>query len=326
MLPSAVLSVLVKVDGIVPASAQMKGFQADLERTRTVAADADKGMTAAGQGAQRMGTDTEASAAKVAHGHQVIQGAAKVGAIAIAGIGIAAAKTAADYESSMNTLQAVSGASGKEMDALGKQAIKLGADTKLPGTSAQDAAEAMTEMIKAGVSVKDTMGGVRSVLVLSAAAEVDNAKAADIATSAMVSFGLKGKDVTLISDQLANAANASKAEITDVADAMKMAGAVFSSMQRPVLGAKGAMTELNVAIALLAQAGIKGSDAGTSLKQTLLSVASASGPAQDAMRAIYIAAQDSSSAEGHVSDALSKTGKVRAKALDAMTKQSKVQL
>ena len=243
-------------------------------------------------------------------------------ALGVGLIGAASVKTAATYEQSMNKLQSVAHLTGQQMKAVSDLAVKLGADINLPGTSAQDAAEAMTEMIKAGVSMKDTMAGVRDVLVLSAAAQISNADAAEIASNALNTFKLRGQDVKFVTDELANTANASSVEITDVADSLKMAGAVFSSFQAPVLGAKGAMHELNVAIGLLGNAGIKGSDAGTSLKQSLLQLSGPSDRAKGAMRALYIASQNSSSSESRLATALRGTGKERSAAIKGLEAQA----
>lgn len=298
-VPAAILSMLVKVDGVAKATADLYGLNASAKK--------------ASMGADDM-------AAKHAKGSQVIQTAAKVGVVAVGGLAAASVKAASDYESSMNTLQAVSDATGKEMKELGALALKLGADTKLPGTSAQDAAEAMTEMIKAGVSMKDTMGGVRSTLVLSAAAQISNAEAAEIASNALNTFRLRGRDVTMVADQLANTANASSVEIRDVADATKMAGAVFSAFQGPVRGAKGAMTDLNVAIGILGNAGIKGSDAGTSLKQALLQLTGPSDKAKAAMQGLYAAAVDNSTSQSKLSEIIQGSKKVREAALGSLMK------
>jgi TP901 family phage tail tape measure protein len=252
-----------------------------------------------------------------------ISDASKGIALGVGGIAVAAVKTAADYQTSMNTLQAVSGATGRQMKQLGALAVKLGADTKLPGTSAKDASEAMTEMVKSGVSLKDTMEGVRSTLVLSAAAGVSNARAAEIASNALNTFKLRGKQVAAVADELANTANASSVEINDVADALQMAGAVFSGFQAPVLGAKGALTELNVAIGLLGNAGIKGSDAGTSLKQTLLQLTGPSNKAKDTMKALYIAAKDAGASQKLLADVTREGATVRGKDLDKLIAHNK---
>jgi TP901 family phage tail tape measure protein len=95
-----------------------------------------------------------------------------------------------------------------------------------------------------------------------------------------------------------------------------MAAAVFNAFQGPTLGAKGAMTELNVAIGLLGNAGIKGSDAGTSLKQALLQLTGPSNKSKDAMKALYIAAKDSGANEKLLAGITREGATERGKALD----------
>lgn len=297
-----------------------------MDASGSAAKKAGSSLSAAGTAAQTAAAQHDKLAQSNQKGRKafddVSRGAGKV-ALGVGLIGGVAVKAAADYEQGMNVLQAVSGATGKEMEKLDKLAIKLGADVHLPGTSAKDASEAMTEMIKAGVSLKDTMSGVRGVLVLSAAAGVSNARAAEIASNALNAFKLKGKDVNVVVDQLANTANASSVEINDVADSFKMAAAVFSAFQSPTLGAKKAMTELNVAIGILGNAGIKGSDAGTSLKQALLQLTGPSNKSADAMKALYIAAKDSTASEQDLQMALKGTGKERGEALEKLTAHNK---
>jgi TP901 family phage tail tape measure protein len=301
MGPAAILSILVRAQGIQAATGQ---------------------LTALNAAGKKAGDAADSMAGKHQKGAEAINKAAKVGVIAVGALAAGAVKMAGDYEQSMNTLQAVSGATGAQMDKLGKLAIKLGADVKLPGTSAQDAATAMQEMIKAGVSMGDTMKGVRGVLVLSAAAQVSNARAAEIASNALNTFKLRGKDVNMVVDQLANTANASSVEISDVADAMQMAGAVFSGFQGPVLGAKGALTELNVAVGLLGNAGIKGSDAGTSLKQTLLQLTGPSNASKAAMEGLYAAAQGNTHAQGQLNAIIHGGAKGRNEAIQQLEKMN----
>ena len=214
----------------------------------------------------------------------------------IAYMGVKAVSAAADFEAGLNSMQAVSGATGEEMKKISKLAIQLGNDAKLPGTSAKDAAEAMTELSKSGMTIDQTMKAVRSTLVLSAAAQISNARAAEITSNALNAFGLNASKTGKVVDMLANAANASSVEIEDVADSMKMAGAIFSGMQGPAVGAEQALKDLTIATALLGNAGIKGSDAGTSLKQMLLSLAAPADKTKTTMRDLFLAT--GSGAEG----------------------------
>ncbi|MDP9350803.1 MAG: phage tail tape measure protein, partial [Chloroflexota bacterium] len=248
-----------------------------------------------------VGADTAQAEAGMARVNQKMGGlgakATAAGAMISAGvtaplIGMAstAIKSVASFETNMNLLQAASDASGQQMKVLQQRAIDLGNDMSLPGTSASDAGQAMLELTKAGMSVNDTLAASKGVLQLSAAANIDNARAAEIASNALNAFGLKGGYATEVANQLANVANASSVEITDVADSMKMASAVFASFQGPVVGSEKALTDLNTAIGILGNVGIKGSDAGTSLKQMLLQLTGPSGKSKDAMKALALAA------------------------------------
>lgn len=183
----------------------------------------------------------------------------------VAGALVGAARVIRGYQESMNTFQAVTQAGGAEMNKVGALARKLGADLTLPGTSAKDAAAAMTELAKAGLSVEQSMAAARAVLQLSAAAQIDNASAATITANALNAFSLKGDQAIRIADLLAAAANASSAEITDVADAFAQSSAVFAS-------AGIVIEDLATSVALMANKGIKGSDAGTSLKTMVIAL------------------------------------------------------
>lgn len=202
---------------------------------------------------------------------------------------VAAGKKATDfateYSRSMNILQTVTDASGKEMANLDRLAKALGADLSLPGTSAADASEAMVELAKAGLDVNQVMAASRGVLQLSAAGNLSNAAAAEVAANALNMFKLKGEDATRVADLLAAGANRSSAEVVDMADALKMSGSVFAAAQMPV-------EDLVTAIAEMANAGIKGSDAGTSLKQMLLSLQAPSEKAKGLMEELGISVYD----------------------------------
>lgn len=203
---------------------------------------------------------------------------------AAAGAISAGIEGAATLQGNLNLLGATSGATAKELDAISAKATALGSDLSLPGTSAGDAAAAMLELSKAGLSVADTMGAAKGVLQLSAAGNLENAKAAEIAANALNAFGLSGDKAILVADQFAATANASSSDVTDLADGFSMAAAIFNSFQSPAVGAEQAMTSLNAAMGILANNGIKGSDAGTSLKQSLLQLAAPSDKAKGLMK------------------------------------------
>ena len=191
----------------------------------------------------------------------------------LAGIATVALKSAGDFESSMNVLQSVSGATAGDMQALTEQALRLGAETSF---SAGEAADAMLELGKAGMGTKDIMGAMPGVLSLAAAGNLDVGAAAEIAANAINTFGLDATEAASVSNMLAAAANASSADVTDLAMGFKMAGSIFASNNQ-------SMSDLTASMSLLANAGIAGSDAGTSLKTMLMRLAA---PTDDAAMAM----------------------------------------
>lgn len=201
------------------------------------------------------------------------------------GVGAAAVKVAADYDRSMNLLQANTGATGDEMERLRQQAEDLGADLSLPGASAANAAEAMLELSKAGLDVNETLNASRGVLELAAAGQMNNAQAAEVAANALNAFNLEGTEAGRVADLLAAAANKSSGDVTDIADSLKMASAVAASAKIPI-------EDLVTAIGQMANAGIKGSDAGTSLKQMLLSLMAPTKKAKDLLEQLGIVIYD----------------------------------
>lgn len=227
---------------------------------------------------------------------------------------------ATDYQSSLNMFQAVSGATGEQMASVAAEAKTLGGDMTLPATSAGDAARAMTELAKAGLSVDAALKAGKGTLQLAAAGAMDEAQAAEIAANALNAFGLSGDKATLVADMFAATANKSSVEVRDVADSFKMASAVFSAFQGPVVGSQQAMTDLTAAIGLLGNVGIKGSDAGTSLKQMLLQLTGPSSVAKDEMKGLMFAAMDASGGMEQLDDVLQGNASERAKALGELSK------
>jgi TP901 family phage tail tape measure protein len=190
------------------------------------------------------------------------------------------------YEKAMNTFQAVTKSSTNEMAAAAAMAEKLGADMTLPATSAADAALAMTELAKGGFTAQQAMDAARGALQLAAAAQVSEAQAAEITANALNTFGLAASESTRVADLLAAASNASSAEITDVAQAMQQAGSSAAALHIPI-------QDLVTAIGEMANAGIKSSDAGTSLKTFMVALVPHTKAASVAMKELGINAFDS---------------------------------
>ncbi|CAB4147862.1 Phage tail tape measure protein [uncultured Caudovirales phage] len=215
-------------------------------------------------------------------------GIARLGATAInavSGAFTGAIKEASSFEQTMNVLGAVTGATKNEMKLMSDMAIKLGGDVTLPGTSATQAAEAMTELAKGGLSVRDAMAASTGTIQLARAAQVSEAEAATITANALNAFGLSGNRAGMVADLLAASANASSGSINDMAFALRMSSAVAAS-------AGVSINDTTTAIGLLANAGLQGSDAGTSLKTMLMRLQAPTGDAADAMKALGIHVYD----------------------------------
>lgn len=204
------------------------------------------------------------------------------GAIA-AGVGVAAVglkqaiSLGIDYQNNLNELQAVSGATGEQMAAVSTRAVALGNDLSLPATSAADAAQAMLELAKGGLTVDQAMQAAKGTLQLAAAAQISGAQAAEIQANALNSFGLSADQAGHVADVLANTANQSSGDITDFAYALAQTGAVAHQFGISI-------EDTSTALGLLANAGIKGSDAGTLLKTALTQLAAPSKPAAAAIQ------------------------------------------
>lgn len=209
----------------------------------------------------------------------------EVAAIAIGAAGVASIKMAADYEQSLNVFQSVSGATAKQMALVSEKARQLGKDASLPGISAANAAQAMTELAKAGLSVNDTLAASKGVLSLAKAGNIEVADAATIAAQALNAFGLKGREASRVADVLSAAANASASDVADLALGLQQSAAVAHTFGV-------SLNDTATTLALFANRGIRGSDAGTSLKTMLIALANPSRQASDAMEKIGLKAYD----------------------------------
>lgn len=231
--------------------------------------------------------DVDDSAKKSSAGLKKTGDAAGVagGAIAL-GLGLAT-KVAIDFEKQVSAIGAVSGASEKDLERLRSKALQLGSDTSF---GASEAALAMEELAKAGIGVDDILNGAADATVaLAAAGGVELPEAAELAADAMTSFGLSAADMPKIADQIAGAANASSIGVSQFGQSLKQVGAVAN-----LVGISFADTA--TAIALLGANGIKGSDAGTSLKTMLSNLIPSTAKARDEMKSLGIITRDGANA------------------------------
>ena len=176
--------------------------------------------------------------------------------LGVVGLGTAAVKTAADFDSAMSKVAAVSGATGSDLEALRDKAREMGEKTKF---SASEAAEAMNYMAMAGWKTEDMLSGIDGVMNLAAASGEDLATTSDIVTDALTAFGLTAKDSGHFADILAAASSNANTNVSMMGETFKYCA--------PIAGALGFSAEDTAeAIGLMANAGIKGSQAGTSLR------------------------------------------------------------
>lgn len=181
----------------------------------------------------------------------------------IGGVGVAAVKTAADFDSAMSQVAAVSGATGKDFDALRNKAREMGAKTKF---SATEAAEAMNYMAMSGWKTEDMLDGIEGVMNLAAASGEDLATTSDIVTDALTAFGLSAKDSGHFADILAAASSNANTNVSMMGETFKYCA--------PIAGALGFSAEDTAeAIGLMANAGIKSSQAGTALRTIMNNLA-----------------------------------------------------
>lgn len=190
-------------------------------------------------------------------------------------------------DTATNNLAAVTGATSDEIERMKSHAKELGKATDLTATSTSDALTAMLELSKGGFETQQAMDAAKGSLQLASAAQIEVGQAAEMTTQMINMFGLEASDAARVSDVLAGAANAAAGEIPDMALGLSQAGTVAN-----MFGIS--MEETTTALAMFANAGVTGSDAGTSLKTMLTMLANPSKQAQQALDELGVAAYDAS--------------------------------
>ena len=226
---------------IIETEEELRRLQQEAETTSTVLSKIDE----AGKKLEKVG-DTIAGAGRAV---MPVSGA-------VAGLGAAAVKTSADFDSAMSQVAAVSGATGSDFDALRDKAREMGSKTKF---SASEAAQAMNYMAMAGWKTEDMLSGIDGIMNLAAASGEDLATTSDIVTDALTAFGLTAGDSGHFADLLAAASSNANTNVSMMGETFKYCA--------PIAGALGYSAEDTAeAIGLMANAGIKSSQAGTSLR------------------------------------------------------------
>lgn len=244
---------------------QYEGLQREIvateEELKKLEEQAKKSNTALQEISALGGKFTKAGKSVEAVGEKIMPLSATVTAL-----GTAAAVTAADFESAMSKVKAISGATEEEMEQLNQKAIEMGASTKF---SAKESADAFTYMAMAGWDAQQMIDGIGGIMSLAAADGLDLASTSDIVTDALTAFGLKASDSSHFADVLAQASSSANTNVSMLGESFKYVA--------PIAGTLGYTAEdTAIALGIMANAGIKGSQAGTTLKTALANMASPS--------------------------------------------------
>lgn len=229
----------------------------------------------------------------------------------IVGTGIAAVSTAANFEKGMSKVQSISGATGDDMDALTKKAQEMGAKTKF---SASESADAFSYMAMAGWNAGQMMDGIEGVMYLAGATGEDLATTSDIVTDALTAFGMKAKDTNKFVDILAQTANKSNTNVSMLGESFKYVAPSAGS-----LGYSAADTA--TALGLMANNGIKASQAGTSLNSWFTRMAKPTKESSKAMEDLGISMTDANGKMKPLRQVMSETRG----AFNGLTKSQKAQ-
>ena len=240
-------------------------------------------MTRAGSTAKTVASGMEHTGRKSA----LIASGMTAAGLAVAAFGVAAVKMAADFDQQMSTVQANTGATSAQMDQLRAAAIEAGASTVY---SASDSADAINDLGKAGMSVTDILtGGLTGALNLAASDGMAVGDAAEYMANALSMFHLKGSQASQVADTLAAGAGKAVGNVSDFGEALNNCGAQANSFGMNIQETTGVL-------ALFAQTGTIGAEAGTQLNSMLMKLAAPSTEAANTMKELGISAYD---AQGH---------------------------
>lgn len=236
-------------------------------------------MTRAGSTARTVASGMENTGRKSA----LIASGMTAAGLAVAAFGVAAVKMAADFDQQMSTVQANTGATGAQLDQLRAAAIEAGASTVY---SASDSADAINDLGKAGMSVTDILtGGLSGALNLAASDGMAVGDAAEYMANALSMFHLKGSQASQVADTLAAGAGKAVGNVSDFGEALNNCGAQANSFGMNVQETTGVL-------ALFAQNGTIGAEAGTQLNSMLMKLAAPSAEASNTMKELGISAYD----------------------------------
>ena len=247
-----------------------------LEKQASASSVAMQKISAAGESLQNLG-------GKISNAGQALMPLST----AAAGLSAGIIKTTADFDASMSKVAAVSGAAGEDFDKLRDKAREMGETTKF---SASDSAEAMNYMAMAGWKTEDMLNGISGIMSLAAASGEDLATTSDIVTDALTAFGLSAQDAGHFSDVLAAASSNANTNVSMMGESFK-----YCASEAGSLGFSS--EDVATALGLMANSGIKASQAGTSLRNVFKNMAKPTKESAMAMDRLGLSLDDG---EGHM--------------------------
>lgn len=200
----------------------------------------------------------------------------------VTGFAAAIGKISLDFEKQMSSVQAISGASTEDLKRLEEVAREMGATTKF---SATEAAQGLEYMALAGYSVNDSIATLPKVLALAQAGNIDLAYASDLVTDISSALNLTLEDTDELLNKMAKSSSSSNMSVAQVGEAMLTVGGTAKTMS-------GGLTEATTALGILANNGVKGSEGGTALRNTILSLTAPTDKAAGAMAELGIEVAD----------------------------------
>lgn len=263
------------------AKATLNGMEQDLKSLNQEIAKQESGWYRLGKSLEPVGQKMQ----DIGKGMQSVgKDLTRTVTLPLVGLGAAAIKVGMDFEAGMSEVAAISGATGEEFEKLSALAKEMGATTKF---SASQSAEAMKYMAMAGWDTTQMLDGLSGIMMLAAASGESLASVSDIVTDALTAFGMSAAQSAEFADLLASTASSANVNVATMGETFKYAA--------PLFGALGYSAEdAALAIGLMGNAGIKGSQAGTALRGALTSLADPSGDAAVLMKELGISITDAS--------------------------------
>jgi len=264
--------------GVKKTSSEYQALQREIIETQNKLKKAEAELKKFGSvGSQRVaavGTKMTALSKKIQTAGQKLRGLSMTMGL-LTGISVS---VGSEFDTSMSKVQAISGATGQEFEALRNKAREMGASTKF---SANESAEALTYMSMAGWKTDDMLEGLDGVMQLAAASGEDLATTSDIVTDGLTAMGYKAGDAGRLADVMAAASSNANTNVSLMGETFKYAASVAGSMNY-------SMEDLALATGLMANAGIKGTQAGTSMRSMISRMAAPTGAVSSAMKKLGV--------------------------------------